>query len=393
MKRFEQHGSICGIEKLTSGSGECSDYSTVDVDKKLGNEVRNLSENCRVSCGWCVESWESIDGGSHSEESMVCRFAVLVAMTSLKVEDDNKGRIYDCLSKNTGVYAENDESTADEEKKLKVGIGKVYKGILSDQQQVAIKHIINDGNVETFVREVKSLSHIAHPNLVRLLGYCLSKEDCFLIYELCPNGNLAKWLFGKDKALSWIKRLEIAMGSAQGLRLNFHYLANEHSFGTKLRAQAIRLGLSKLMDNGEGYVSSEVRGTFGYVDPEYQNNHRVNSSGDVFSFGVVLLQILSGKKARILSVEEFADPKLEGEYSVEAFEITFKLALLCTSVKQQRPTMEQVVVSLEKALHISTSQNSSDPSGLNCSRSNDMKNEKMTVRDIIIIEYTRCSNV
>lgn len=74
--------------------------------------------------------------------------------------------------------------------------GKVYKGILSTNQHVAIKHIINDGNVETFAREVTSLSHIRHPNLVTLLGYCVNEDECFLVYELCPNGNLSEWLFG-----------------------------------------------------------------------------------------------------------------------------------------------------------------------------------------------------
>lgn len=74
--------------------------------------------------------------------------------------------------------------------------GKVYKGILSNNQAVAIKHIINDGNVETFVREVTSLSHIRHPNLVALLGCCVKDDECFLVYELCPNGSLSEWLFG-----------------------------------------------------------------------------------------------------------------------------------------------------------------------------------------------------
>lgn len=74
--------------------------------------------------------------------------------------------------------------------------GKVYKGILSNNQHVAIKHIINDGNAETVVREVTSLSHITHPNLVALQGYCIREDECFLIYEFCPNGNLSEWIFG-----------------------------------------------------------------------------------------------------------------------------------------------------------------------------------------------------
>ncbi|KAA3455961.1 putative serine/threonine-protein kinase RLCKVII [Gossypium australe] len=457
MKRFD-----CGMEKLTSGGGGCSDYSTADVEQKLGNELRSLSENCRfASCGSCVRSWESINGGSNLEESMICRFAVLVSLTSLKVEDEeNIQRIYECLSNNTSVYGEKEESR--KKSKVKRGIwiligcivgfvviiitiiifsktcckskpsfkthaikdvllkkpgcpkfpikevyfatnsldesnligegtaGKVYKGILSNKEQVAIKHIIKDGKVETFVREVTSLSHIKHPNLVRLVGYCSSKQHCFLIYELCPNGNLANWLFGKDKVLSWIKRLEIAVGSARGLQFLHTYSEGcmvhrdikptNILLGPNFEPKLSDFGLCKVIEIGETDVSSEVRGTFGYVDPEYQNDRRVNSSGDVFSFGVVLLQILSGKKvfnlnlekpiplnkmARILrrggSVQRFADPKLEGQYSIEAFDITFKLALSCTSLKQQRPSMEQVVVNLEKALHISTMATASTP--------------------------------
>lgn len=96
--------------------------------------------------------------------------------------------------------------------------GKVYKGILRNGEPVAVKHIINDGQVETFVREVASLSEVRHPNLVALLGYCENEEDeCFLVYELCHNGNLSEWLFGKEKKLSWTQRLEIAIDCARGL--------------------------------------------------------------------------------------------------------------------------------------------------------------------------------
>lgn len=74
--------------------------------------------------------------------------------------------------------------------------GKVYKGILAGRQHVAIKHIIKDEQMETFVREVTSLSHIKHPNLVSLLGHYDAPNECFLVYELCHNGNLSEWLFG-----------------------------------------------------------------------------------------------------------------------------------------------------------------------------------------------------
>ncbi|RDX76732.1 putative receptor-like protein kinase, partial [Mucuna pruriens] len=261
--------------------------------------------------------------------------------------------------------------------------GKVYKGAMTNNQHVAIKHIISDdGNVDTFVREVTSLSHVRHPNLVALLGCCVEGDGCFLVYELCPNGNLSEWLFGKNKVLSWIQRLEIAIGSARGLWFLHTYKGGcivhrdikptNILLGSKFEAKLSDFGLSKIIEVGETYVSSEVRGTFGYVDPEYQSNHHVNSSGDVYSFGMVLLQILSGKKVINLklkkpmslnkvakafirngSITGFADPKLQGEYSEEAFDFTLKLALSCTALDQQRPSMEQVVKRLEEALFMS----------------------------------------
>ncbi|XP_072973619.1 probable receptor-like protein kinase At2g42960 isoform X2 [Typha angustifolia] len=260
--------------------------------------------------------------------------------------------------------------------------GKVYKGVLATGCHVAVKHIIKDEHAETFMREVTSLSHVRHPNLVTLRGYCEYADECFLVYELCVNGNLSEWLFGEEKTLSWIQRLQIALGSACGLWFLHIYPGGcivhrdikptNILLGANFEAKLSDFGLSKCMDYGVSHVSSEVRGTFGYVDPEYRQNHHVNAAGDVYSFGIVLLQILSGKRvinlnvrkpmsldkmAKLLTrggnISEFADPKLNGEYSTEAFDLTLKLALSCTDHKQQRPSMEQVVSRLEKALEIS----------------------------------------
>ncbi|XP_039119757.1 LOW QUALITY PROTEIN: probable receptor-like protein kinase At2g42960 [Dioscorea cayenensis subsp. rotundata] len=260
--------------------------------------------------------------------------------------------------------------------------GKVYKGVLSNGWHVAIKHIIKDGYVETFVREVTSLSHVRHRNLVSLRGYCEEAEECFLVYELCPNGNLSEWLFGKDKFLSWLQRVDIAFDCARGLQFLHTYREGcivhrdikptNILLGPDFEAKLSDFGLSKVIDHGLSHVSSEVRGTFGYVDPEYRQNRHVNAAGDVYSFGIVLLQILSGMRVLNLNVmkpmplektakhiveggniAEFADPKLYGEYSKDAFEMVLNLALSCTSYKQQRPSMEQVMKKLEKALELS----------------------------------------
>ncbi|KAK8965838.1 putative receptor-like protein kinase [Platanthera guangdongensis] len=259
--------------------------------------------------------------------------------------------------------------------------GKVYKGILNGWH-VAIKHIIKEGQAETFLREVTSLSHVRHPNLVILRGYCEKEHECFLVYELCSNGSLSEWLFGKPIILSWLQRLKIAVGSARGLHFLHTYKGGcivhrdikpaNILLADNFEAKLSDFGLSKQIDLGVSHVSSEVRGTFGYVDPEYRRNHHVNSAGDVYSFGMVLLQIISGKRMISLDMtmpasldkmalslsnggntSKFADPRMNGEFSMEAFDLVLKLAISCTAHKRLRPSMEQVVKKLERALEIS----------------------------------------
>ncbi|XP_038693657.1 probable LRR receptor-like serine/threonine-protein kinase RKF3 [Tripterygium wilfordii] len=477
MKAMDKDIDICGIEKLTGGAGGCSSYTTTDVFTNLGDRLRDLGDDCGLlgsngTCTACLKRWEEIGGGSSdNNEANLCRFAVLITLTSNRLEDEKWiHEVYNCLSMQnltsaavlndtTGNETENASSGKSNRKSGKllliiglVGIGvvvviafaawvwfrrkkklhfptirdtsynslsgetnilkisvkeiytatgnlsasnyigqgiagKVYKGVLSSGQHVAVKHIINDGHIETFVREIASLSQVRHPNLVALLGYCEKEDECFLVYELCHNGDLSEWLYGKDRTLSWIKRLEIAIDSARGLWFLHTYPQGRiiHRdikptnilISADFQAKLSDFGLSKVMDVGQSYVSSEVRGTWGYVDPEYRMNRHVNALGDVYSFGIVLLQLLSGQKvinlntskpmtlnkmAKFLTrggnITDFADPKLNGEYSKEAFDLVVKLALLCTGIKKDRPSMEQVVLRLEKALNISTQQNS-----------------------------------
>ncbi|KAK4488838.1 hypothetical protein RD792_004628, partial [Penstemon davidsonii] len=456
----------CGIERLTSGNGGCSDYSVTDVINNLGIAFKNLEENCKnlglninsdkEYCSSCLGTWDQMNGSYYTgeKESDVCRFSVLISLTSQRINDVGWIQsIYSCLgngkpiadqarkevkkihfvtvlefliggaivislivaivsiilfkrttkeqpSKEINAFEDSfSEKTSEVMISLKevylatnnlsasnfIGqgvAGKVYKGVLSNGQRVAMKHIINDGQMETFVREVTSLSHVKHPNLVELLGHCDGEDESFLVYELCDNGNLSEWLFGKHKFLTWLQRLEIAIDCARGLWFLHTYpqgcivhrdiKPTNILLGSDFQAKLSDFGLSKVICMGLSYVSSEVRGTFGYVDPEYQKNHHVNSSTDVYSFGIVLLQLISGQRVINLDVNrpmplsrvaknltkggditQFVDQKLNGEYEVEAFELIFRLALSCTRPKQQRPSMEKVVAVLEKAHRIS----------------------------------------
>ncbi|KAK9027676.1 hypothetical protein V6N11_067499 [Hibiscus sabdariffa] len=244
MESFEKDAYSCGTQKLTSGAGGCSDYTVTDVINNMGDRFRNLQEDCKVlgsghgsdrSCNTCLRSWEKINGSTDNKQEPsiddVCRFAALVSMISSRVDDENWVlAVFQCLGERAysidehGSSArhnvhkkESDESISKHSGSQKISVkevysatnnfnasnfigqgiaGKVYKGLLSNGQYVAVKHIINDGQMETFVREVRSLSHIKHPNLVALVGYCENKDECFLVYELCHHGNLSEWLYG-----------------------------------------------------------------------------------------------------------------------------------------------------------------------------------------------------
>ncbi|KAD2803920.1 hypothetical protein E3N88_37297 [Mikania micrantha] len=376
----------CGVEKLVTGSGSCSDFSLTDVANKLQSWLTGLEQDCellesRNTCSSCYERWQKIGAmtvNSSVEETEICRFAVLVLMVTRKITDRKLVQaVYQCLGQN-----QNQDSYHEHRKKMSTGIwiligglvgimimvittlwiffrksftehkdgmcmldspfpkelttkltvkdiytatndlkasnfigegnaGKVYKGVLANGQNVAIKHIVNDCEKETYVREITNLSHVKHPNLVRLLDYCEGEGECFLVYELCHWGNLSEWLFSKDKSITWIQRLQIAVDCARGLWFLHTYpggcIVHRDIKPTNIllnmnfQAKLADFGLSKIIDTGLSHVSSEVRGTFGYVDPEYQKNSRVNPSGDVYSFGIVLLQLLSGQ--RVINID------------------------------------------------------------------------------------------
>ncbi|KAH0771600.1 hypothetical protein KY290_015581 [Solanum tuberosum] len=476
----------CGIEKLTKTGGSCSNFSVNDANIKLGDKLRKLSYNCQFQdtadkrghlCESCVNSWKDIKemkskNDKYTEaESDICRFAVLVSLTSTRITDQAWLRkLYNCLSnqKQPVNFAHTKEKEQEEEEhseltekhkfrpvisvliggilavlitvfisvwafirkranvdasekkfaidlpkdsSLEVSIeevysatnnlnesnfigegtaGRVYRGVLPNNQEVAIKHITHEECIETFLREVKSLTNVRHPNLVALLGYSKNAKECFLIYEICPYGNLSQWLFANNRVLSWTQRLEIAIDSAKGLLFlhTYHDRSIIHRdikptnilLGQNFEAKLSDFGLSKVIDIDESYMISEVRGTYGYIDPEYETNHHVNSAGDVYSFGIVLLQILSGRKVINMNIEkptrldkiaksllrerravDFVDPKLHGDYSTDAFQLTLELAISCIAPKQQRPSIENVVDKLEEALAITRREKASTP--------------------------------
>ncbi|KAG6680784.1 hypothetical protein I3842_13G060700 [Carya illinoinensis] len=261
------------------------------------------------------------------------------------------------------------------------GYGKVYKGILVDGSVVAIKRA-QEGSLQgekEFLTEIELLSRLHHRNLVSLVGYCDEECEQMLVYEFMSNGTLRDNLSAKAKhPLNFAMRLRIALGSAKGI-LYLHTDANPPIFHRDIKASNILLdskytakvadfGLSRLapVADVEGtvptYVSTVVRGTPGYLDPEYFLTHKLTDKSDVYSLGVVFLELLTGMQpishgkniVREVNVAyqssmifSIIDGRM-GSYPFESVVKFFTLALKCCQEETDaRPSMAEVVRELE----------------------------------------------
>ncbi|KAL8099389.1 leucine-rich repeat receptor protein kinase HPCA1 [Apium graveolens] len=265
------------------------------------------------------------------------------------------------------------------------GYGKVYRGMLSNGQITAIKRAQQgsmQGGLE-FKTEIELLSRVHHKNLVGLVGFCFEQGEQMLVYEYMPNGTLRESLSGKSGIhLDWKRRLRIALGSARGLAY-LHDLANPPIIHRDIKSTNILLdenltakvadfGLSKLVSDSEkGHVSTQVKGTLGYLDPEYYMSQQLTEKSDVYSFGVVMLELLSARqpieKGKYIvrevtialnkseeenyGLKELMDPSLKMLTNLAGFERYLDLALQCVKESAaDRPTMNEVVKTLETIL-------------------------------------------
>ncbi|KAL3498706.1 hypothetical protein ACH5RR_041438 [Cinchona calisaya] len=258
-------------------------------------------------------------------------------------------------------------------------VSSVYKGILKDGSLVAIKSInvtrCKSDEAE-FMKGLNLLISLKHDNLVRLKGFCCSKGrgECFLIYDFASRSNLSRYLDVEDdnnNILDWTTRVSIIIGIAKGIG----YLHSSEPNKPPMVHQNISVekvliderftplisdwGLLKLLADDVVYSALKVSAAFGYMAPEYITTGRFTEKSDVYAFGVIILQILSGKQKLTNSIlleaescrfEDFIDPNLKGNYSeYEASKLT-KIALDCThELPDNRPTIASVIEELSKS--------------------------------------------
>lgn len=279
------------------------------------------------------------------------------------------------------------------------GFGKVYKGWIDEKghnpvksgtgKVIAVKKLNPESlqGLEEWQSEVNFLGRLSHPNLVKLLGYCVEEKDLLLVYEFMSKGSLENHLFRRGAAfqpLSWILRLKIAIGAARGLAflhtsekqvIYRDFKASNILLDSHYNAKISDFGLAKNgPSGGDSHVSTRVMGTHGYAAPEYVATGHLYIKSDVYGFGVVLLEMLTGQRALDTNrpsgqhnlvdwakpylterrkLARVMDPRLEGQYPSKGAKQAAQLTVKCLAPEpKNRPSMKEVVETLEQIQEI-----------------------------------------
>lgn len=259
------------------------------------------------------------------------------------------------------------------------GAGSVYKGTLPDGKMVAVKRLFFNTRqwVDEFFNEVNLISGIEHKNLVKLLGCSIEGPESLLVYEFVPNGSLDHYFSDKNKIkiLSWKERFDIIVGTAEGIAF-LHGGANLRIIHRDIKSSNVLLdenllpkiadfGLARCFAADKSHLSTGIAGTLGYMAPEYLVKGQLTEKADVYSFGVLVLEIISGRKNnafvedngsllqtvwRLYKTEcltESVDPCLKADFPTKEAQKVLQIGLLCTQASPAlRPSMDEIVLML-----------------------------------------------
>ncbi|XAR56453.1 Non-specific serine/threonine protein kinase [Bertholletia excelsa] len=265
------------------------------------------------------------------------------------------------------------------------GFGTVFEGVLRDGTKVAVKCLdsVGQGRRE-FLAEVNTIGKVNHFNLVRLIGYCAKQSNKLLVYEYMCNGSLDKWIFNLDRAqtLQWKTRQKIIHGVAKGLEylheccstkiIHFDIKPQNILLDEHFNAKISDFGLAKLIDRDQSLVLTRLKGTPGYLAPELFGVAHISVKADVYSFGIVILEIVCGRKnldqtkctPLIYKVREKAEKDrlcdLINEHDedmhrhIEEAIRMIKIALWCLQTHDRRPSMSLIVKILEGSVELNS---------------------------------------
>lgn len=277
------------------------------------------------------------------------------------------------------------------------GYGSVYEGTLPNGVKIAVKKLNRQIGSQDFRAEVATVGGIHHFNLVRLLGFCAQGAHRLLIYEFMPNGSLDKWIFsreaadenGSTKILQWSERFDIALGTARGLAylhdecakriIHFDVKPSNILLDEHFVPKVADFGLSKIYerDVGSEVMVTSVRGTPGYVAPEWLLGLVITEKGDVYSYGLVLFELMGGRKnvdpsiktedgyfpatclrevterGFVGSLSGLLDPRLNGSFDEQQAKRMLAVAFWCIQeAPDARPNMREIVLMLDGKLEI-----------------------------------------
>ncbi|XXG68692.1 hypothetical protein AAC387_Pa06g1720 [Persea americana] len=378
-------GTCCVPREGTYGPSISAISVTADFTPTVSNRPPTTTSSKKNKTGLAV--------GIAVPVGVLCLISVFVILIVRRRRRLGKGQeevVFLGMSADTFSYSELKTATDEFNPANKLGeggFGPVYKGALTDGRIIAVKQlsVASHHGKSQFVTEIATISAVQHRNLVKLYGCCIEGDRRLLVYEYLENKSLDQALFGENSLhLNWQTRYDICLGTARGL-MYLHEESRLRIVHRDVKASNILLdvdlnpkisdfGLAKLYDDKKTHISTRVAGTVGYVAPEYAMRGHLTEKADVFAFGVVALEVLSGRPNSDTSLEqekiyllewawhlhennralELVDPTLVEFNEEEALRV-IGVSLLCTQAAPMlRPPMSRVVAMLSGDIELSS---------------------------------------